>query len=107
VHSPFLQDLSGLGVAFACAAGLGIVGGFVGFLLRPYYPVVGQLPFGTVITRGGNLSGIASVLQSAAEESFQHLLKGAALGAYVGTVIGSVAGCWYAEPRNETPTTQP
>jgi len=98
-HPPFLRDLSGLGVAFAFAAGFGIVGGFVGFLLRPYYPVVGQLPFGTVITRGGNLTGIASVLEGAAEESFQYLLKGATAAAYIGTVIGSVVGCWYSERR--------
>jgi hypothetical protein len=96
---PFLRQLGGLGVAFAVAAGCAIVGGFIGFLLRPYYPVVGQLPFGTVITRGGNLSGLAIVLKGAAEESFQYFLNGATAAALVGTIAGSVAGNQYTERR--------
>jgi hypothetical protein len=33
------------------------VGGLIGFFLRPTVPLMGQLPFITVITRGENLRG--------------------------------------------------
>ena len=39
------------------------IGGFLGFLLRPSVPLVGPLPFETVITRGANLTGLDSLLR--------------------------------------------
>jgi len=96
---PLSQRLAGLGIAFAIAAGCAIVGGFIGFLVRPYYPEIGQLPFGTVITRGGNLVGASIVLKGAAEESFQYLLHGATPAAIVGNIVGSLVGFLYSERR--------
>jgi hypothetical protein len=67
------------------------VGGCVGFLLRPSAFLVGQLPFGTVITRGSNLSGLDQLLISTAETSFNYLLVGAILGTVIGFVISLLA----------------
>ena len=63
-----LLNLIMLGVVIAIVLGacegrivgrliLGVfIGGLVGFLLRPSANLVGQLPFGVVITRGAALS---------------------------------------------------
>ena len=67
------------------------VGGVIGFLLRPSAFLVGQLPFGTVITRGSNLSGLDKLLVSTAEASFNYMLVGALIGAVGGFVIGLLA----------------
>jgi len=48
----------------------GVIGLFVGYLMRPAVPFVGQLDFGTVISRGSNLAGLDRLLISVAEESF-------------------------------------
>lgn len=68
-------------------AGL-FVGALIGFLLRPAAPLIGQLDFGTVITRGANLSGFDRLLVSTAQASFNYLIVGAILGAVVGLVVG-------------------
>ncbi|HEY6251632.1 MAG TPA: hypothetical protein VI685_16870 [Candidatus Angelobacter sp.] len=60
-----------------------VLGGLVGFLLRPSLPLIGQLPFSTVITRGSNLSGVDVVLKSTAEQSFNYMVIGAIVGAVV------------------------
>ena len=67
-----------------------LVGGFVGFQLRPAAFLVGQLPFGTVISRGSNLSGLDSLLISTAQTSFNYMLAGAMLGAVCGLVAGTL-----------------
>jgi hypothetical protein len=67
-----------------------LVGGFVGFQLRPAAFLVGQLPFGTVITRGSNLSGLDVLLVSTAQTSFNYMLAGAVLGAACGAVAGAL-----------------
>jgi hypothetical protein len=61
-----------------------ILGGLVGFLLRPSVPILGQLPFGTVISRGTNLHGLDQILVSTAETSFNYLLAGVIAGAVLG-----------------------
>ena len=66
----------------------GLAGGFVGFLLRPSVPIVGQLPFETVITRGANLRGLDELLISTAQTSFNYMLAGALAGALIGAAIG-------------------
>jgi hypothetical protein len=66
-----------------------ILGGFVGFLLRPSVPVIGQLPFGAVITRGANLTGVDIVLRSTAEQSFNYMLIGAIIGAVLAAIVAS------------------
>jgi hypothetical protein len=86
-------------IAFACAAASAVLGGFVGFLLRPSVVLIGQLPFGTVISRGRNLTGFDMLLKGAAEQSLNYLLAGAIIGAFVGTVIGSVIAYRHSERR--------
>ncbi|MCA1635384.1 MAG: hypothetical protein LC802_17275 [Acidobacteria bacterium] len=77
-----------MGKALPLAA-LGVfVGGLLGFLMRPAAPLIGQLDFGTVISRGTNLTGLDSLLISTAQASFNYLVVGAILGAVVGIVIG-------------------
>jgi hypothetical protein len=65
-----------------------LVGGLIGFLLRPSAPLVGQLDFGTVVTRGGRLQGLDQLLVSTAQTSFNYLLAGALLGGVIGGALG-------------------
>ena len=71
---------------------LGVVGfalgGLIAFLLRPSVPMVGQLDFFTVITRGARLAGLDQLLVPAAQTSFNVMLAGALLGGAVGAVVG-------------------
>lgn len=62
------------------------IGALLGFLLRPSVPLVGQLPFFAVITRGGSLKGLDQMLIPAACTSFNYMLVGAILGAVAGVV---------------------
>ena len=61
----------------------GLVGGLLGFLFRPSAPVIGQLPFDAVITRGSDLKGIDGLLKPTAEVSFNYVLGGAIIGGVV------------------------
>ncbi len=63
------------------------IGGLLGFLMRPAAPLIGQLDFGTVITRGSNLTGLDMLLVSTAQASFSYLVFGAILGAVAGVVV--------------------
>ena len=63
-----------------------VVGGVVGFLLRPSVPLMGQLPFTTVITRGANLRGLDQLLLGYARSSFNYVVAGIVLGAIVGLI---------------------
>jgi small basic protein len=67
-----------------------VVGGVVGFLLRPSVPLLGQLPFTTVITRGANLRGLDQLLLGYARSSFNYLVAGVLLGALIGLVVAVV-----------------
>jgi hypothetical protein len=58
-----------------------LIGATVGFLFRPSVPLVGQLDLPTVLTRGTRLTGLDTMLQSAAERSFNYLAGGALAGA--------------------------
>jgi hypothetical protein len=66
------------------------VGGLVGFLLRPSVPLMGQLPFITVITRGANLRGLDQLLTGYARTSFNYLVAGIIVGAVIGMILGFV-----------------
>lgn len=66
------------------------IGGFIGYLNRPSSPLLGQLPFETVITRGENLKGFDELLKPLAHISFNYLITGAILGIVVGWVVGAV-----------------
>lgn len=67
-------------------AGL-LIGSVVGFLVRPSVPLIGQLPFSTVITRGGNLRGLDQLMLGYARSSFNYLIA----GMVVGTIVGLIA----------------
>ena len=72
--------------------GLGLVGailgGIVGYLVRPSALFVGQLPFETVITRGADLRGADTLLVATAQQSFNIMLAAAICGAVAGAVLG-------------------
>jgi hypothetical protein len=76
-------------IAVIGAAGA-IVGGTIGFLLRPSAVLIGQLPFGAVITRGATLAGVDQVLVPLAEKSFNIMVASALIGLVVGAVVGYV-----------------
>jgi hypothetical protein len=65
-----------------------LIGGFIGFLLRPSAPFIGQLPFETVFKQGRNLEGLDRVLISTAETSFNYVVVGAIIGAIGGIITG-------------------
>lgn len=66
-----------------------ILGGFIGFLMRPTVPGINaQLSFETVITRGANLQGLDQALIPLAQTSFNYTLAFAVIGIIVGVVIG-------------------
>jgi hypothetical protein len=67
-----------------------LVGGVVGFLLRPGVPFVGQLSFSTVITRGTNLHGLDQLLVGYARTSFNYLVAGTIAGAVIGLIASFV-----------------
>ena len=67
-------------------------GAAVGFLLRPSVPLMGQLPFTTVITRGSNFRGLDQLLLGYAHTSFNYLLAGMVLGAVIGLVAALTLG---------------
>ena len=75
---------------FGCVLGGVMVGGFIGFLLRPSIPIYGQLPLSVVVTRGITLSGVDVLLTSTAEVSFNYLMIGTILGAIGGGILGYV-----------------
>jgi hypothetical protein len=79
----------------AADAGFGIVGGvlggFVGFLLRPSPMLIGQLPFETVLLRGANLRGMDMLLVPVAQTSFNMVVAGAIIGAVVGAATHYLA----------------
>lgn len=67
-----------------------LVGGLLGYVMRPAAPFIGQLPFKAVITRGASLSGLDQILVPIAQSSFNYLLLGLVGGLLVGLVAGHV-----------------
>ena len=68
----------------------GLVGAFVGFLLRPANSLTGQVDFVTMITDGTNLTGLDSLLKSQAETSLQVFICGIIVGCIAGFLIGLI-----------------
>src|SRR5260370_581684 len=66
------------------------VGGVIAFLLRPSVPIIGQLPFETVITAGSSLQGLDQLLKPVAQQSFKYLVIGFILGGIAGLIVASV-----------------
>lgn len=64
-----------------------VVGGFIGFLMRPSAFLIGQLPLGTVITRGSMLSGLDMLLVPTAQASFNVMAIGLTVGAVLGGIV--------------------
>jgi len=50
--------------------------------------LIGQLPFGAVITRGSTLKGVDQLLVPLAQKSFNIMMAGLVIGAAVGLVVG-------------------
>ncbi|MEA3202067.1 MAG: hypothetical protein QOE90_3495 [Thermoplasmata archaeon] len=69
---------------------LGLVGAFLGFLVRPSAGVLGQLPFDVVITRGATLQGLDTILRGTAEKSFNIMLAGLVIGLLLGAAVPSL-----------------
>ena len=67
-----------------------LMGGIVGFLLRPGVPFMGQLSFSTVITRGTNLHGLDQLLVGYARTSFNYLIAGTIAGGVIGLIASFV-----------------
>jgi hypothetical protein len=65
-----------------------LLGGLIGFLLRPSVLGIGQLPFMVVITRGANLQGLDEVFVPIAETSFNYMLVGVLIGGMGGGIGG-------------------
>jgi hypothetical protein len=52
--------------------------------------LIGQLPFGAVITRGATLKGVDQILVPLAQRSFNIMMAGLIIGAVIGLVVGYV-----------------
>jgi len=66
-----------------------VLGGAIGFLMRPSNLLTGQLDFGTVITRRRQPHGLDALLKTQAEQSFNTLVLAALIGAGVGYAIAA------------------
>jgi len=64
------------------------VGGVIGYVTRPSAPLIGQLPFQAVISRGRSLQGFDQILMPLAQQSFNYLLTGILIGAACGVIAG-------------------
>ena len=67
-----------------------LAGGILGYLMRPSAILIGQLPFGAVITRGASLKGVDQILVPLAQKSFNIMMAGLIIGAAVGLVVGYI-----------------
>jgi len=71
-----------------------VLGGMVGFMQRPAVPVLGRLPFDTVITRGEAVR-FDELVRPNAERSFDYIVFGGILGA---VIFGACASMAMARP---------
>ena len=83
------RPLTPPGIGLMLAVGF-VLGGFIGFLMRPSVMLIGQLPLGTVITRGSALSGLEQLAVPAAQQSFNVMVTGALIGAAGGFGLSRV-----------------
>ena len=65
-------------------AGGALLGATIGFVTRPSAFLVGQLPLGTVLSRGSNLQGLDQLLVSTAQSSFNQMVLFAVIGGVIG-----------------------
>ena len=65
-----------------------LMGGMIGYLMRPSVFLIGQLPFSTVITRGARLHGLdMALLVPTAQQSFNYLALGFLAGLAVAYIL--------------------
>ena len=64
-----------------------LIGGSIGFWLRPAVAFGKKLSFATVMMRGANLHDVDAALVNTAEASFNRLLLGVAIGAVLGLCL--------------------
>lgn len=65
-----------------------LMGGMIGYLMRPSIFLIGQLPFSTVITRGAQLHGLdMALLVPTAQQSFNYLALGCLAGLAVAYIL--------------------
>jgi hypothetical protein len=65
----------------------GVVGAYIGFLLRPSIPLVGQLPAMVVLTSGQYLRGFDKVFVPTAQTSFGYLITGLVVGMLIAVMF--------------------
>lgn len=65
----------------------GMAGGLVGYWFRPSVPLLGQLPFEVVASRGQSLRGLDVVFSGIAEQSFNYIVVGVVIGCCAGFVL--------------------
>lgn len=86
--SSFKRKFVTLDFIVAFAVGGTIMGGYIGYLLRPTVPMLGKIPFPDLITRGSRLDGINPLLVSSARTSFNYFMAGVLLGIALGAITG-------------------
>jgi hypothetical protein len=80
------------------------IGGVIGFLTRPSAPLIGQLDFQTVISRGSNLKGLDRVLVPIAETSFNYLIIGVIIGGLIGFGVSDLISVNRQSNQRATPS---
>ena len=63
-----------------------MLGGGVGYLLRPAVPFIGQLPLNIIIADGKNLHGLERLAQPYAQQSLEYVIAGALVGGMLGLI---------------------
>ncbi len=63
-----------------------MLGGGVGYLLRPAVPLIGQLPFNVIIADGKNLHGLERLARPYAQQSLECVIAGALVGGMLGLI---------------------
>ncbi|MHB1320923.1 MAG: hypothetical protein ACYCY0_05100 [Acidithiobacillus ferrivorans] len=74
-----------------------VLGGAVAYLLRPAVPLIGQLPFSTIMTDGENLHGLERLAQPYAQQSLEYLIAGVVIGG----MFGIIASYLYALSQDD------
>ncbi len=89
VRDQSVNDGTVIPVWLFCVAGA-MIGAIIGYLTRPSALLVGQLPFGIVVTGGATLQGLDQLLVPIAQQSFNQMLTGTILGAVLAGVAGMI-----------------
>ncbi len=77
-----------------------LIGGYIGFLMRPAVPMFGQIPFEYVISMGSQFKGMDEILIPIAQKSFFMTIGGSFIGFIIGVIVGFLI-------KNKTSTSEP